>query len=390
MSNVNPDYWMPKAKFTHYDLKLPDILFSSPLTDLVIQIGQLGNRPPGGSTHSLIFSQLKEIFHMLESIGSARIEGNNTTVAEFIETKLENREDLPLSIREILNLEQAMAYIEDKRENLQFDRNFIINLHEMITAGLPSELGVEFVRSYRKLDVNINNSAHQPPGHNLVEGYMKELLEFINHPHSSKYDLLKMAIAHHRFVWIHPFSDGNGRTVRMLSHAMLTRYGFGIGEGRIVNPTAVFCIDRKAYYRHLSEADSGSEEGISAWCEYVLTGLKLEMEKIERLLDYNYLKKTILIPALNYSLERKYITPLEAGILKRAIEKQVIQAADISDYFPGQDNAIISRQIKKLIEEKMLVPEKEKARKYVIRFDNSFLLRGIIRTLGDNGFLPVS
>jgi Fic family protein len=215
------------------------------------------------------------------------------------------------------------------------------------------------------------------------------LLEFINHPDSSKYDLLKMAIAHHRFVWIHPFSDGNGRTVRMLSHAMLTRYGFGMGEGRFVNPTAVFCIDRNAYYNHLAEADRGTDEGILGWCEYVLNGLKLEMGKIDRLMDYNYLKRAILIPALNYSLERKYITPLEAGILKRAVDKQVIQASDIRDYFPGQDNAIISRQIKKLIEQKMLLPEKEKARKYVIRFDNSFLLRGIIRSLGDNGFLPV-
>jgi hypothetical protein len=37
----------------------------------------------------------------------------------------------------------------------------------------------------------------------------------------------------------------------------------------------------------------------------------------------------------------------------------------------------------------MLVPESEGTRKYVIRFDNSYLLRGIIRSLGEKGFLPV-
>ena len=37
----------------------------------------------------------------------------------------------------------------------------------------------------------------------------------------------------------------------------------------------------------------------------------------------------------------------------------------------------------------MLTPEKEGARKYVIRFDNSYLLRGVIKSLGQKGFLPV-
>ena len=37
----------------------------------------------------------------------------------------------------------------------------------------------------------------------------------------------------------------------------------------------------------------------------------------------------------------------------------------------------------------MLVPEKEGARKYIIRFDNNFLLRGGIKVLDEKGFLPV-
>ena len=49
----------------------------------------------------------------------------------------------------------------------------------------------------------------------------------------------------------------------------------------------------------------------------------------------------------------------------------------------------ISRQIRKLIEKKMLMPESDNTRKYVIRFDNNYLLRGIIRLLDAKGFLPV-
>ena len=45
---------------------------------------------------------------------------------------------------------------------------------------------------------------------------------------SPKYDLLKVAIAHHRFVWVHPFSNGNGRTVRLFTYAMLVKLGFNV------------------------------------------------------------------------------------------------------------------------------------------------------------------
>jgi Fic family protein len=380
---------MKKREFVHHDLKIPDIPFSSKLADLVIKIEQYRLRQIAGITHPVLFSQLRQIFHMLESIGSARIEGNNTTVAEFIETKLENAPDLTASIREIVNIEQAMAFIEDSRERLLFDKKIIIQLYEMITAGLPSDLSVEIRGEYRKNKVSITGTAHVPPDYSQVDWYMQELLNFINYPDSPKYDLIKTAITHHRFIWIYPFNDGNGRTVRMLTHAMLIKYGFGGGTERIINPTAVFCNDRKAYYSYLAEADNGTAEGLISWCEYVLSGLKAEMEKVDRLLDYDYLKKEILLPALSFAKERQVITALEMLILRRAVERQVIQAADIREFFSGKDNAIISRHIKRLIEKKMLITEQPGARKYIISFNNNYLLRGIMRSLDEKGFLPV-
>ena len=44
------------------------------------------------------------------------------------------------------------------------------------------------------------------------------------------FDLIKVAIAHHRFVWIHPFGNGNGRVVRLLTYALLIKYGFGANK----------------------------------------------------------------------------------------------------------------------------------------------------------------
>lgn len=383
---------MSEAKFIDYDLKLIEPSFDSSLTDLIIELDYLRKKTLGGSTHPRVFFQLKHIFHTLESIGSARIEGNNTTIAEYIETKLEDTHNTSSDIREIQNIEKAMEFIEENIIDYPINKAFLRELHKMIVKNLPPPPNGEGDRTpgeYRNSNLKINKSNHLPPDSLLVNDYMDELLDFINREDSPKYDLLKAAIAHHRFVWIHPFGNGNGRTVRLFTYAMLVKTGFNVNVGRIINPTAVFCSNRNDYYEKLSIADTGTPEGILQWCEYVLKGLKEEIEKIDKLSDYTYLKKEILLPTIAHSLERQYITDVEAKILKRVIEYQKIQASDVKDIFQGKASAEISRQIKRLIDKKMLIPEVEGGRKYVIRFDNNFLLRGIIKTLDSKGFLPV-
>src|SRR5690606_3264239 len=238
------------------------------------------------------------------------------------------------------------------------NKRFISELHKIIVDGLPFNNGGEGDKTpgvYRSHNIKISNSNHLPPEPFLVESLMDEMFEFIRNDDSSKYDLLKSAIAHHRFVWIHPFGNGNGRTVRLFTYAMLIKNGFNVNVGRIVNPTAVFCNNRNEYYDKLSKADLGTEEGILEWCEYVLNGLKEEIEKIDKLSDYQFLKKEILLPSISFSLSRQIITDTEAKILRETIEKQVIQNSDLEKFFKDKAKSEISRQIKKLIEKKMLV-----------------------------------
>ena len=384
---------MSEAEFLHYDLKLIEPSFGSELTDLIIELDYLRKKPLGGSTHPKVFFQLKHIFHTLESIGSARIEGNNTTIAEYIETKLEGSKKVTPRIKEIQNIEKAMAFIEENVKDSPINRAFISEMHKMIVDGLnppPGGEGDSTPGQYRKSNLKINKSSHKPPEWLKVDDYMNELFDFVNKEDSPKYDLLKAAMAHHRFVWIHPFGTGNGRTVRLFTYAMLVKTGFNVNVGRIINPTAVFCSNRNDYYTYLSEADKGTDEGITTWIKYVLKGLKEEIEKIDKLLDYNFLRKEILIPTISHSLERKYITDSEAKILRKAIDKQEMQAADVKEFFVGKADAEVSRQIRKLIDKKMLVPEKEGTRKYVLRFENSYLLRSVIKSLGEKGFLPIN
>ena len=277
-----------KYKFKHYDLKLVVPDFRSHLTDLIIELDYLRRKQLSGSTIASVFFQLKDIFHTLESIGSARIEGNNTTILEYIESKLAEAPTPNQGIREIMNMEEAMSFIDNNLKDVLFNRAFVSELHKKVVEGLfppPKGEGDPTPGRYRTVSVSINRAVHRPPKPVQVEGYMDELFAFINRANEPKYDLLKMAIAHHRFLWIHPFVNGNGRTIRLFTYAMLVKQGFNVDIGRILNPTAVFCSNRKNYYRYLSLADTGRDKGILSWCEYVLKGLKDEIEKIDRLLD---------------------------------------------------------------------------------------------------------
>lgn len=53
--------------------------FTSPLMDVMLELNHLRRFRLEGTTPPWLFFQLKAIFHLLESIGSARIEGNRTT-----------------------------------------------------------------------------------------------------------------------------------------------------------------------------------------------------------------------------------------------------------------------------------------------------------------------
>ena len=377
-----------KYAYTHLQLIEPE--FSSSLTDLILELNYLRKKPLGGTTHACLFFQLKNIFHFLESLESARIEGNRTTLTEMVERKIENTPTQAEQFSEIENVEKALIFIDESVNETPINRIFLSELHKIVVTNLsPSREGDSTPGDYRKTNVQIAKADHKPPDFTQVSDYMEELINFINIGGPPKYDLLKAALAHHRFAWIHPFKNGNGRTVRLLTYAMLVKEGFRVNVGRILNPTAIFCNDRKKYYRFLSQADSGTKDSLLQWCEYVLSGLKNEIEKIDRLLDYDFLSKNILLPAVNFALDRKIITDIESEILAIAIQKQIFQAKDLKQVFPSKIPAEISRLLGGLKDKKMIQAENEKGRKYYINFYNSYLLRGTIEMLSQQGFLPI-
>lgn len=377
-------------QFHHHNLTLLNPSFDSPLVDVVTSLEHLRRLQLQGTTPAPVFYQLKNIFHMLESLGSARIEGNHTTLADYAESKIEGS-GLPSSdqLQEIENIETAMAYIEEAIQHGDgVTEHLIRELHAITVKGLKRE-GDPTPGAYRQQQVTIGKSEHLPPEFIHVPQYMQELVAFVNDNHPSKYDLIKVALSHHRFGWIHPFRNGNGRVVRLLTYAMLIKYGFNVKTGgRVLNPTAVFCNDRDRYYEMLALADTGSPEALEAWCVYVLQGILDELQKVDRLTKFDYLKDRILMPALAYAKERRLITALEEQLLHIAAQKGIAKAADFSAVMRDLSTSQRTYQIKKLVERKMLLPAKEGGRQYSIAFSNNYLMRGVIHALSVEGFIP--
>lgn len=380
-----------QKQFKHIDLNLIRPPFDSEATNLIIQLDYLRRRTLTGTTPPHIFFQIKHIFHILESIGSARIEGNRTTILEYIETKIDPSQRRSETIAEIMNMESALEFLDENIADEPITRSIVSRIHEIIVNDLSlTQEGSKTPGVYRNSPIGIAGAKFTPPDGIQVQSYMDELIDFINREDKPQYDLLKIAIAHHRFVWIHPFDNGNGRTVRMLTYAMLVRSGFRVDKCRIINPTAVFCYDRDEYYSHLAFADSGTDKDMLNWCTYMLAGLKREIEKIDNLLDYSYLKKCIVLPAINISHERKQITDSEYRILKLVTEKKQIKNSDVQQILPRKNPTDISRILRNLRRKKMLLQNHEKGRKYILNFRNNYLLRGIMSALASEGFIPKS
>lgn len=320
---------------------------------------------------------------MLESLGSARIEGNHTTLADFVESRLEAQPaTISDQLREMANIEEAMAYIEEHFEPGQdVSEQFVRELHAIAVASLKRE-GDATPGAYRRGAVQIAQSDHQPPDALTVPQYMGELAAFINRADAPKYDLIKVALAHHRFAWIHPFGNGNGRVVRLLTYALLIKYGFNVKTGgRVLNPTAVFCNDRDRYYAMLSHADTGALEGRETWCIYVLEGMLDELRKVDQLTDARYLIDRILAPALHFARQRELLTQLEERVLLATARAGVAKAGDLKVAMPELTETQRSYQVRKLVERGMLAPIREGARQYTVGFSNTVLIRGVIRAL---------
>lgn len=373
--------------FTHIELKIPEPNYKDSLVSSVINLEKMRNKEIGGDVPLLIFNQLKDIFQIFESLGSARIEGNRTTLSDYVQEKIEGDKKTQ-QFMEIANIESCISFIDrcfESEKNFLVSERFIKELHNMLTRDLTNE-GSATPGAYRASNVQITRAVHTPPESVKVQEYMSELFDFIARDVSYQECLLKVAVAHHRFLWIHPFDNGNGRVARLLTYAMLKMNGFD--RISLMNPTAVFCSDRNKYFEALAEADKGTNDGALFWCRYVLQGLEAEMTKINKLLNRTFLNDRILLPTIQYAKNYHLIKDDEFAVLNYLLKNNTFKITDLRDVFKGSKNdPQINYLVKKMNERRLLQKTPQSDRKYAFCFNNPILLRGVVEQLASNGFV---
>jgi|SRR3989338_1587034 len=377
---------------------IPEPAFGSELNTVIVELEKLREKHLRGTVPPYVFFQLKDIFQTLESLGSTRIEGNRTTVSEYAEKIIAGvLPDKDESMREITNLDKAIDFIEENiKPGTPITRAIISEIHKIVVEDLtpsPDGEGSRAPGAYRDHKVEIQNSKVETTEHVLVPVESEELFDFINGEYATQYHLLVIALAHHRFTVVHPFDNGNGRVVRMLTYAQLLQQGFSVKSGRILNPTAIFCDNRDTYYDMLARADEGSDEALLDWCLYVLKGLAREIEKIDNLLNRIYLRDEILLPMLDRALDNRYITDDEFILLQyvvRTSDDMTIRAGDVERLLGVSSAVQRSRIISRLLEKEMLKPIENGGRIYTISFFGNYLFREVTQLLIEKNFVPES
>jgi Fic family protein len=196
-----------------------------------------------------VLNKIKESLYIEWTYNSNSIEGNTLTL---LETKMVLEDGMTIhgkSLREhfeALNHQEAIEHIE-KLVSAQsmLSATDIMDIHSLVLQKIEKE----YAGRYRTFGVRVQGANFLPPNALKVSQLMDELLDWLNNEDIELHPLIKATIYHHRFVWIHPFIDGNGRTVRLTFNLNLMRDGFP--------PVIILRNDRKKYYDALNKADLG-------------------------------------------------------------------------------------------------------------------------------------
>ena len=121
----------------------------------------------------------------------------------------------------------------------------------------------------------------EAPGHDRLKREMQTFTSWFNRP--TETDLvIKSAVAHFRFVTVHPFDDGNGRIARALADMLLARSDRS--AQRFYSMSSQIQRERRAYYDVLEACQKGSLD-ISAWMDWYLNCLKRAIETSGMMLE---------------------------------------------------------------------------------------------------------
>jgi Fic family protein len=132
----------------------------------------------------------------------------------------------------------------------------VLSLHREALNGLSPYAG-----NWRPAAVGIQGSDHQPVDAHLVPFRIEEMCDYINENWPHKTAIHLSAYAMWRLNWIHPFSDGNGRTSRIVSYLVLSVKTGYVLPGTVTIPEQIV-QNRLPYFEALEAADKACKEDI--------------------------------------------------------------------------------------------------------------------------------
>lgn len=194
-----------------------------------------------------VVQRLEEQFSLEWIYNSNAIEGNTLTLRE---TEIVLNRGLTIGNKtlrehfEVLNHKEGIRCLEEFVERKhELSEEFIRGMHAVILKNIDErEAG-----NYRTINVRMLGAAHIPPNPVKIPALMKEFMaEYYKNKNAMPMPELAAWI-HYRFVCIHPFIGGNGRTSRILMNLVLMQNGYP--------PAIILNVDRKKYYEALRRAD---------------------------------------------------------------------------------------------------------------------------------------
>lgn len=210
---------------------------------------------------------------------STRIEGNTLNSQEVGQAVIAVGKTQTEMQQEVRNYWRALEWIEEQLEaNRQPSEEYIRQLHSIILVRGTGRRGVR--SDYRKDECPVVDSAtgridYAPPMPRDVPPLMQDLVRWWRSDEAAELPgPVRAGLLAHRFVSIHPFGDGNGRTARALATTELWRSGYDMRG--FLSLEEHYTADLNAYYDNLQMRlpvnfyDGRHDPDHSQWLGYFL------------------------------------------------------------------------------------------------------------------------
>lgn len=251
---------------------------------------------------TIALNKIKESLSIEWTYNSNSIEGNSLTLRE---TQMVIQEGITIkgkSLREhfeTYNHDKAIDFLFTVVNDQYVLRSIdILSLHALVLRSIEED----FAGRLRNGGVRISGANFVPPNANKVSDLLDELIDFINTNPLQLNDIELATVFHHKLVWIHPFFDGNGRTVRLVMNLLLMRCGFP--------PAIILKNDRKKYYEALNQANAGNYQKLTLlMCQALERTLNIYINALPGN-DKEYIEISNLVQEPNMPYGQEYISLL--------------------------------------------------------------------------------